>query len=84
LFKSHNCSFQLRNPENCRLSIADQKICIDAVNSLGLLFGGVDLLRDKDQNVYVSEVNSAPALNSTNINRYVDKITDYINAMGVV
>ena len=83
LFKSFNCSFKLRDIENCKLSKADQEMCVKAVNSLGLLFGGVDAIHDKDQNVFVSEVNSAPALNGTNINRYVDKITEYINAMGV-
>lgn len=81
IFKSHNCDFRLRDIEVVRLSKADLQVCINAVNSLGLLFGGVDLMRDKNQNVFVSEVNSAPALNGTNINRYVDKITDYIQAM---
>ena len=81
LFKAENCSFELRNPENCRLSKEDQETCIKAVNSLGLLFGGVDLMRDKDKKVFISEVNSAPSLNGTNIDRYVEKISDYINAM---
>lgn len=84
LFKSHNCSFQLRNIENCRLTKDDQQVCINAVNSLGLLFGGVDLIRDKDKKVFVSEVNSAPSLNGTNIDRYVQKINEYINAMELV
>jgi glutathione synthase/RimK-type ligase-like ATP-grasp enzyme len=83
IFKAHNCSFQLRTIEACRLRPEDYQVCINAVNSLGLLFGGVDLLRDKDQQVFVSEVNSAPALNSTNIDRYVSKITEYINTMGI-
>lgn len=81
IFKSHNCHFELKNIENCRLKPEDFQVCINAVNSLGLLFGGVDLLRDKDQKVYVSEVNSAPALNGTNIDRYVTKIQEYIQAM---
>jgi glutathione synthase/RimK-type ligase-like ATP-grasp enzyme len=83
MFKSHNCSFKLRNIENCRLTKENQETCIKAVNSLGLLFGGIDLMRDKDQNIFISEVNSAPALNSTNIDRYVEKITEYCQAMGV-
>jgi len=83
IFKAHNCHFELKNTENCKLTPANQQVCIDAVNSLGLLFGGVDVLRDKDQNIFISEVNSAPALNTTNIDRYVTKITEYVNAMGV-
>lgn len=80
LFKAHNCRFERRNPENCRLSLEDQEMCIRAVNALGLVFGGVDLLRNKDQECFVSEVNSAPALNSLNIERYFVKIMEYYNA----
>ncbi len=83
LFKAHNCHFELKNKDNCKLNLANQQVCIDAVNRLGLLFGGVDVLRDKDKNIFISEVNSAPALNSTNIDRYITKITEYVNAMGV-
>jgi glutathione synthase/RimK-type ligase-like ATP-grasp enzyme len=83
LFKSYNCHFELKNIENCRLTEQDKQVCIDAVNKLGLLFGGVDLMRDKNKKVFVSEVNSAPALNGTNIDRYVTKINEYIQAMGV-
>lgn len=77
--KAHNCAFQLRNKENCRLSLADQQACVDAVNALGLTFGGVDVLRDKDKNIFISEVNSSPALNSINIERYFEKIMEYYN-----
>lgn len=83
LFKSHNCHFALRDMTNCRLSVEDQQECVKAVNSLGLLFGGVDVMRDKDKNIFISEVNSAPALNATNIDRYVTKITEYVQAMGL-
>lgn len=83
LFKSHNCKFSLIDITRSRLKSDDLQVCINAVNSLGLLFGGVDLMRDKDQNVFVSEVNSAPSLNGTNIDRYVSKITEYVQAMGV-
>lgn len=83
LFKSYNCHFELKNKENCKLSLENQQVCIDAVKSLGLLFGGVDVMRDKDQNIFISEVNSAPALNGTNIDRYVTKITEYINQQGI-
>jgi glutathione synthase/RimK-type ligase-like ATP-grasp enzyme len=83
LFKAHNCHFELKNKDNCKLTLENQQVCIDAVKSLGLLFGGVDVMRDKDQNIFISEVNSAPALNGTNIDRYVTKITEYIRQQGV-
>lgn len=77
--KAHNCDFRSVNPENCRVSREDQEICIRAVNALGLTFGGVDLLRSRDQTCYVSEVNSSPALNTPNIDRYFDKIMEFYN-----
>lgn len=83
ILKAHNCHFELKNMANCKLSIEDQKVCINAVNSLGLLFGGCDVIRDNKKNIYVCEVNSAPALNGTNIDRYVDKITEYIREQGI-
>lgn len=83
LYKSFNCHFELKNMENCKLTLADQTMCINAVNSLGLLFGGVDIIRDKDKNCFVCEVNSAPALNGTNIDRYVEKICNYVKEKGI-
>ena len=79
IFKAHNCRFERRNPENCRLSQEDQQMCIDAVNALGLTFCGCDVIRDKDQNCFICEVNSSPALNSLNIERYFEKIMEYYN-----
>jgi len=78
LYKSYNCSFKLRDPENCRLTLDNQLECIKAVNSLGLLFGGVDVIRDKNCNIFICEVNSSPALNDVNINRWVDAISEYV------
>ena len=83
LYKSYNCKFRLVDTTRSRLSVDDLNICISAVNALGLLFGGVDLLSNKSQDVFVTEVNSAPGLNGTNIDRYVNKITEYCTAMGV-
>lgn len=81
LFKAHNCDFKAVNPEICRVSKADQEMCIKAVNSLGLLFGALDLSRDKDKKCLVLEVNSSPALNGPNIERYAEKIVEYYQAM---
>lgn len=81
LFKSDTCKFVRCNPEISRVDQNSQQICIDAVNSLGLLFGGVDLIRDKNKNVFVCEVNSAPGLNSLNIQRWVDEIINYCQSV---
>lgn len=78
LFKSDTCNFVRCNPENCRLSIANQETCISAVRALGLLFGGVDIIRDKNQNIFICEVNSAPGLNTPMLNRYSQEINAYV------
>lgn len=78
LFKSHNCHFRKVDPAISLCDSRGQQIAIDAVNALGLLFGGVDLIRDKDKNYFVCEVNSAPGLNETNAGRWVDAIKSYV------
>lgn len=50
-----------------------------AVEALGLLFGGVDVILSKGGEVFVNEVNSAPALNGPNLDRYYEAITEYLN-----
>jgi len=79
LYKSHNCHFKLMNPEISRCDWTGQLISINAVNSLGLLFGGVDLIRRRDGSFVVTEVNTAPGLNSSNAQRWVAAIKEYIN-----
>ena len=49
-------------------------MCVDSVKALGLKFGGVDLIRDKNGEVFICEVNSAPGLNSNMIQKYVELI----------
>lgn len=75
IFKDHNCKFSRCNMEldNIRCNSSAQQLCIDAVKTLGLDFGGVDLMRDSDSNFYISEVNSSPSLNSINIDRYIEQ-----------
>jgi hypothetical protein len=79
LYKSDTCKFVRCNLdlEGARVNAAAQQICIDSVNSLGLLFGGVDLIRDKDGNFTICEVNSAPGLNGLNVDRWVEAIREY-------
>lgn len=86
LFKSDTCRFvrcdlvvdeQGLNP---RVNAAAQAMCIQAVNSLGLVFGGVDLIRNKHGEFTICEVNSAPGLNGLNVERWVEAIKEYYNA----
>lgn len=85
LFKSDTCRFIRcdltidENGLNPRVNDAAQAMCIQAVNSLGLLFGGVDLIRNKHGDFTICEVNSAPGLNGLNVDRWVEAIKEYYN-----
>lgn len=79
MFKSHNCHFSLNDVTRSRCNAVGQEIAIKAVNTLGLLFGGVDIMRDKDGNFFVCEVNSAPGLSEANAARWTTLIKEYIN-----
>jgi hypothetical protein len=80
IYKSHNCQFRKCNPEISTCNLNAQQMCIKAVQGLGLLFGGVDIIFDRDKKrFYVIEVNSSPGLNSLNLDIWVNNIIQYIN-----
>jgi glutathione synthase/RimK-type ligase-like ATP-grasp enzyme len=80
IYKSHNCQFRKCNPEISTCNYNAQQMCIKAVQGLGLLFGGVDIIFDRDKKrFYVIEVNSSPGLNSLNLDIWVNNIVQYIN-----
>lgn len=56
-----------------------QQLAIDAAEELGLQFGAVDLIRDETGDEYVLEVNTAPALDEANMERYGEAIQRYTN-----
>lgn len=82
--KDENCRFKridMSDPDN-RLEVRGVRpIAKKAVGMLGLDFGGVDVIRDAGNgNLYVNEVNSAPALNTPNIERWGSLILGLIGA----
>ena len=53
---------------------------IQAVNLLGLDFGAVDVgYRERDGKIFVFEVNTAPGLTGTTLDKYVQAFKEYIN-----
>lgn len=55
---------------------------IKAVNTLGLDFGAVDIVTEKNTGIpYVLEVNTAPGNEGTTTQKYVDSIIEYINTL---
>ena len=79
LFKSFNCRFSLSDPTISRCNEVGQQLAIDAIKAVGLLFGGVDIIRDKDGNFFCCETNSAPGLSENSIQRWIPHIKDYID-----
>ena len=77
LFKSDTCNFVKCDPTISRVDPEAQKLCIDSVVALGLDFGGVDLIRNKNAEFTICEVNSAPSLNSLNLKRWTNEIEEF-------
>jgi hypothetical protein len=56
--------------------------CIQAVNILGLDFGAVDVgYRERDNRVFVFEINTAPGLVGTTLDKYVNTFKEYLNGL---
>lgn len=77
--------YQVRNHHNgwvyCRggveVSDAIQRDCIRAVDLLGLDFGAVDVIYNEHHNQhYILEVNTAPGLEGTTVDKYVQAILE--------
>lgn len=57
-----------------------KQMCATAVRSLGLDFGAVDLVYNKQQNkMYVLEINTACGLQGTTLEKYTDKFKEFLN-----
>lgn len=79
LYKNDTCDFVRIDQANRDLMRGIKGVrpaALKATEALGLQFSGVDVLREENGNVYVNEVNSAPALNEPNIERWVGTIGD--------
>lgn len=64
--------------DNLRRLERIEQLAINAVTSLGLDFGAVDIIKDGEGNIYVLEVNSAPGLrNDETARMYTEAITSY-------
>lgn len=66
-------------PESTRVALVNQAIGV--VESLGLDFAAVDLLRDMQNNIYVLEVNTAPGMEGTTLERYVNAFKGYSSSV---
>lgn len=55
------------------------QMCVRAVSSVGLDFGAVDVMSDRDGNYYVLEVNTAPGLEATTLERYSNALQAIVN-----
>lgn len=55
------------------------QMCVRAVGAVGLDFGAVDVMSDSDGNYYVLEVNTAPGLEATTLERYSNALQAIVN-----
>lgn len=87
----HNQEDKLRKQDNCnfvRLNMADESVSSSligarpmarmATEAMGLVYGGVDIMRSSDGQWWVNEVNSSPGLNSLNVERVGNLVIDYV------
>jgi hypothetical protein len=83
ILKAENCDFR-RLDTASKAAMAGIKgvrpMAKAAVKALGLVHGGVDVIIDANNNSYVLEVNSSPALNEPNIERWVQAFAEYLGA----
>lgn len=74
--RSHNNGW-IFTRENLRRLERVEELAINAVRALNLDFGGVDIVRDEDGDVYVLEVNTACGLEGETLLSYVNAIREY-------
>jgi len=76
--KSHNNGW-IFTRENLRRLECVEQLAIEAVEALGLDFGAVDIIRDRENEVYVLEVNTAVSMEGQTLENYVNAINNYVN-----
>lgn len=79
LIRNHQNGWVFCREDVNRTEALDQ-IAISAVKALGLDFGAVDIIyNQKEDKYYVLEVNTAPGLSGTTLDKYVEAIVQYYN-----
>ena len=76
--RNHHNGFVFAH-KNVVLTDKLRDIAVKAVEALGLDFGAVDIMETKKGNVCVLEVNCAPGLEGTTLDKYVEQFTNYRN-----
>ena len=70
--------------ENVTLPKAVESVSIAAIKALGLDFGAVDVLQSTINNgVYVLEINTAPGIEGTTLEKYKEAICLYVQKLGL-
>jgi glutathione synthase/RimK-type ligase-like ATP-grasp enzyme len=80
---------QIRNHQNgwvfCRENIQEpdflRDVAIQACNAVGVLFGAVDIIfNEKENKCYALEINTAPGIEGTTVEKYATKFVELLNA----
>lgn len=65
--------------EGVELAQQAKQLCIDAVRCVGIDFGAVDLIYNEHHNqYYVLEINTAPGITGTTVEKYAEAIINYM------
>ena len=79
LLKDHNSTFRRVDMSSVPPELIGLRpIAKAAVKTLGLVHGGVDVVKDKEGTFKVLEVNSAPGLNDPNLERWLASFAGYM------
>lgn len=77
--RSHDNGFIFQR-KNIVTSLDRDLLAIKAIQTLGLHFGAVDIIEDKEGNFYILEVNTAPGLEGQTIVAYQTALTEMTSA----
>lgn len=64
---------------NIKVNAARDALAVAAINALGLDFGAVDIIEDKNGNFYVLEVNTAPGIEGVSVPMYSNALKELAN-----
>jgi len=89
-----NANMEIRNHSNGWVFVRDAvtipeatrqqlvALAVDAVQAVDLQLGAVDIIRDEADRLYVLEINTAPGLEGTTLERYVTELRNYVECLG--
>lgn len=83
LVRNHHTGWIYSTHNTAELNIAGKCEALKAVEALGLDFGAVDIITNRDD-AWVLEVNTAPGMEGVTLEKYTDAISRFVNGEEVI